>query len=257
MMSTSERGIFQFQIFQFIKNITGCTPTLQSLRHAFLLFKVLFSYPSVYSACSSPRYASHLFPITVHIRKRERKSAIRGNGEENDWCQRALKAGWRNLHLPNCFVYHAGGVSFGAEQQARVDNAQALLAQKHPRYAADVETYLAADPARQLRGRALLALVAASSLPRVLMISHKLGGGAQQTVSRTCWHRMARVRGNPPRGKGVVRSGSRHMSLRVCVPLVSVSSLIPSNSTAAWLVRMTWPSLSATTTPSARDGIHR
>ena len=106
----------------------------------------------------------------------------RGYGEENDWCQRALKAGWRNLHLPNCFVYHAGGVSFGAEQQARVDSAQALLAQKHPRYAADVETYLAADPARQLRGRALLSLVAASSLPRVLMISHKLGGGAQQHV---------------------------------------------------------------------------
>ena len=105
-----------------------------------------------------------------------------GYGEENDWCQRAEKAGWRNLHLANCFVYHAGGVSFGAQQQARVDRAQQLLARKHPRYAGDVERYLAADPARALRGRALLALVAASPLPRVLMISHKLGGGAQQHV---------------------------------------------------------------------------
>ena len=106
----------------------------------------------------------------------------RGYGEENDWCQRAEKAGWRNLHLANCFVYHAGGVSFGAEQQSRVDNAQVLLAQKHPRYAADVEQYLAADPAREKRGRALLALIAARNLPTVVMISHNLGGGAQQHV---------------------------------------------------------------------------
>lgn len=106
----------------------------------------------------------------------------RGYGEENDWCQRAERAGWRNLHLANCFVYHAGGVSFGAEQQERVDRAQQLLALKHPRYAGDVAQYLAADPAREKRGRALLALVAASKLPKILMISHKLGGGAQQHV---------------------------------------------------------------------------
>ncbi len=106
----------------------------------------------------------------------------KGYGEENDWCQRAGKLGWRNLHLANCFVYHAGGISFGAEQQARVDKAQVLLAQRHPRYAGEVERYLAADPAREKRGRALLALVAGSKLPRVLMISHKLGGGAQQHV---------------------------------------------------------------------------
>lgn len=105
-----------------------------------------------------------------------------GYGEENDWCQRAEQAGWRNLHLADCFVYHAGGVSFGAQQQARSERAQQLLGRKHPRYAGDVQRYLAADPARELRGRALLSLVAASPLPRVLMISHKLGGGAQQHV---------------------------------------------------------------------------
>ena len=39
----------------------------------------------------------------------------RGYGEENDWCQRAIGAGRHNLHLANCYVYHRGGVSFGAE----------------------------------------------------------------------------------------------------------------------------------------------
>jgi glycosyltransferase involved in cell wall biosynthesis len=106
----------------------------------------------------------------------------KGYGEENDWCQRAERAGWRNLHLANCFVYHEGGVSFGAEQQARVDRAQQLLAAKHPRYAGKVEGFLAKDPARSWRGRALLSLVAAQDLPKLLMVSHKLGGGALQHV---------------------------------------------------------------------------
>jgi GT2 family glycosyltransferase len=37
----------------------------------------------------------------------------KGYGEENDFCQRAAKAGWRNLHLLDTFVLHTGGVSFG------------------------------------------------------------------------------------------------------------------------------------------------
>ncbi|MEM6579953.1 MAG: glycosyltransferase [Pseudomonadota bacterium] len=105
-----------------------------------------------------------------------------GYGEENDWCQRAEKAGWSNLHLANCFVYHAGGVSFGAEQQSRSEKAQVLLAKKHPQYAADVARYLEADPAREKRGRALLSLIVARKLPVALMVSHNMGGGAQQHV---------------------------------------------------------------------------
>lgn len=105
-----------------------------------------------------------------------------GYGEENDWCQRAEKAGWSNLHLANCFVYHAGSVSFGAQQQSRSDRAQALLAKKHPQYAGDVARYLEADPAREKRGRALLSLIAERRLPIALMVSHNMGGGAQQHV---------------------------------------------------------------------------
>lgn len=106
----------------------------------------------------------------------------RGYGEENDWCQRAERAGWRNFLAPNCFVYHAGGVSFGAEQTERVEKAQQLLAKKHPNYAADVAQFLAADPARDKRVRALLGLMAQQNKPKILMLCHKLGGGAQQHV---------------------------------------------------------------------------
>ena len=30
----------------------------------------------------------------------------KGYGEENDWCQRALQAGYRNVHVDNLYVYH-------------------------------------------------------------------------------------------------------------------------------------------------------
>jgi GT2 family glycosyltransferase len=106
----------------------------------------------------------------------------RGYGEENDWCQRALLAGWRNLHLANCFIYHKGGVSFGADNNPRIARAQEILDKKYPRYHADIQDYIAADVAREIRVRAWLGLFASRDKPKILMISHKLGGGAQQHV---------------------------------------------------------------------------
>jgi GT2 family glycosyltransferase/glycosyltransferase involved in cell wall biosynthesis len=106
----------------------------------------------------------------------------RGYGEENDWCQRAQQAGWGNYHLGNCFVYHKGGVSFGAEQNPRVATALELLAKKHPRYHASVQSYLETDPARALRTAVLLRLFAAQNKPKVAFLTHKLGGGSQQHV---------------------------------------------------------------------------
>ncbi len=106
----------------------------------------------------------------------------KGYGEENDWCQRAQQAGWKNLHLASCFVYHKGNVSFGAEHNPRVEKAQQLLAHKHPAYAAAVQNYLAADPFREIRVASLFALLALQDKPKVLFLTHKLGGGAQQHV---------------------------------------------------------------------------
>jgi len=105
-----------------------------------------------------------------------------GYGEENDWCQRALRAGWLNLHLANCFVYHKGGTSFGAKAKARVERAQHILDKKYPRYHADIQEFIARDPARYARVKAWLTLLGAQKMPKILMISHKLGGGVQQHV---------------------------------------------------------------------------
>ncbi|MEP1471513.1 MAG: glycosyltransferase [Halieaceae bacterium] len=107
----------------------------------------------------------------------------RGYGEENDWCQRAEKGGWQNRHLLNCFVYHKGGVSFAEEQNPRIARAMEILDERYPDYHASIQTYIASDPAKTLRSRALLSLFAAQDKAKVLFVSHKLGGGAQQHVN--------------------------------------------------------------------------
>lgn len=106
----------------------------------------------------------------------------RGYGEENDWCQRAQQAGWPNYHLGNCFIYHKGGVSFAEEQGPRITRALEILDQRYPRYHADIQRYIGSDPARPARTEAILALFARVQRPKILAISHKLGGGAQQHV---------------------------------------------------------------------------
>ncbi|WP_162300097.1 glycosyltransferase [Kineobactrum sediminis] len=107
----------------------------------------------------------------------------RGYGEENDWCQRAEQAGWRNLHLGNCFVYHKGGVSFAQEQTPRVARAMELLDQRYPHYHATIGSFVVQDPAREVRIPVLLGLFAAQHRPKVLFISHKLGGGVQEHLN--------------------------------------------------------------------------
>ena len=106
----------------------------------------------------------------------------RGYGEENDWCQRAEQAGWQNGHLLDCFVYHKGGVSFAEEQSPRIARAMEILDKRYPDYHASIQAYISKDPAKTARSQVLLSLFALQDKPKILFISHKLGGGAQQHV---------------------------------------------------------------------------
>jgi GT2 family glycosyltransferase/2-polyprenyl-3-methyl-5-hydroxy-6-metoxy-1,4-benzoquinol methylase len=108
----------------------------------------------------------------------------KGYGEENDFCQRAAAAGWRNLHLLDTFVLHTGGVSFGESKSPRERAAMETLRRLHPRYEADVMAFVQADPARTAR----LALDAArlqadaAQYPVVLAVLHDRAGGTVRHV---------------------------------------------------------------------------
>jgi O-antigen biosynthesis protein len=75
----------------------------------------------------------------------------RGYGEENDFCMRALAAGFRNVLCANAYVAHEGGVSFSESTEALKKVGGERLLAKHPRYDALVSEWIARDPPRARR----------------------------------------------------------------------------------------------------------
>ncbi len=57
-----------------------------------------------------------------------------------------------------------------------------LLDQRYPGYHGEVQEFVAHDPFKHKRVKALLTLFALQDKPKILFISHKMGGGAQQHV---------------------------------------------------------------------------
>ena len=107
-------------------------------------------------------------------------SFARGYGEENDWCQRAEKAGFQNVMAENLFVYHQHGASFTSEEKQKlIASHMQRLNQKHPGYDAAVQRYIQADPVRKYRKMAQLMLFRydADEAP-ILAFTHSWGGGS-------------------------------------------------------------------------------
>jgi GT2 family glycosyltransferase len=102
----------------------------------------------------------------------------KGYGEENDWCQRAIQQGYRNLIVPNLFVYHKHGGSFSSdEKKALIQENITKLLERHPNYEKDVHAYISQDPHHTLR-KLLVLLASAKNRPLHLIVDHDLGGGA-------------------------------------------------------------------------------
>jgi GT2 family glycosyltransferase/glycosyltransferase involved in cell wall biosynthesis len=104
----------------------------------------------------------------------------RGYGEENDWCMRALKEGYKNLIVPNLFVYHKHGGSFSSEERSKLQqvNTEKLRA-KHPDYSLLAGKFIDNDPLRPLRN-IIKAKILSTLFRPALIIDHSLGGGANE-----------------------------------------------------------------------------
>ena len=112
----------------------------------------------------------------------------KGYGEENDFCCRAIAAGWQHLHALDVFVLHAGGVSFGASKSARELAAMETLRRLHPDYEPAVHAFLAIDPAAPARQRVDLMRIQHSPLPLILCVLHDRAGGTVRHVRELAQH---------------------------------------------------------------------
>ncbi|MHC5048661.1 MAG: glycosyltransferase, partial [Planctomycetota bacterium] len=100
-----------------------------------------------------------------------------GYGEENEFCMRSRRLGWKHLHCGDTFVFHSGAASFGLEKDMRVHAALETLNAIHPQYKALVQRHIADDPAASMRLAARIAITRRDRAPAVLFVSHGAGGG--------------------------------------------------------------------------------
>lgn len=115
----------------------------------------------------------------------DEKSFGRGYAEENDWCQRAIAAGFKNVHVSNLFVYHNHGGSFQSdEKKALVQAHLKMLEQKHPKYGQDVQDYVQRDPARYIREQAQKRAMSRADAESIIILDHRWGGGATSYAVR-------------------------------------------------------------------------
>lgn len=118
----------------------------------------------------------------------------RGYGEENDWCQRAIKSGYRNLPVLNLYVYHKHGGSYAPEEKENLLNAHLkLMGRKHPAYHHEVQRFVKCDPLKRHREVVLLQILSWQCSRGVCLIfDHQEGGGA----NLFCERRIAEVQDN-------------------------------------------------------------
>jgi O-antigen biosynthesis protein len=117
----------------------------------------------------------------------------RGYGEENDFCLRAVQAGYRNVLCSDVYVAHRGQCSFGEEKNTVGEQQMAVLLDKHPHYLEEVERFIEQDPLQPLRQvtQTQLQIVSSAEKPGVLHVVHALpgrGGGVEKYINNlTGW----------------------------------------------------------------------
>lgn len=88
-----------------------------------------------------------------------------GYGEENDFCQRAIRAGFVNIIAGNVLVQHARSASFGAARRAELGaRGMSILRERYPQYERDVAATLYSFARRVLDYRVRFTYAAADAL---------------------------------------------------------------------------------------------
>ena len=160
--------------------------TLNEIDAAFQTVKpIYYSVPSGVGFCMA---------MNINVIKKigvfDDRTFGRGYGEENDWCQRAIKAGYKNVIVENLFVWHKHGGSFSnAEKIDLLKRNLDLLGKKHPKYHVDVIKTFERKPHYEQRAYLLMILRQNLAGKIICYFDHNLGGGANIYLDRVISHR--------------------------------------------------------------------
>lgn len=111
-----------------------------------------------------------------------------GYGEENDFCQRAQAAGFRDLIAGNVFVAHARSQSFGVGRRESLGVAgMRILRERWPNYDADVARDLHSFERRVLDWRVRRLYAEANAMPPPLPRVGWIGVDPSDDATSECW----------------------------------------------------------------------
>ncbi len=141
-----------------------------------------------------PRYASA--PTGVGFCMGMNKAAIkeigfldyeaydRGYAEENDWCQKAIKKGYRNVQVENLFVYHKHGGSFLSDEKKKlIETHLETLKSRFPNYDGQVTSFVISDPNKSVRNLMQM-IIDMHERKSILCFDHSLSGGASSYLEK-------------------------------------------------------------------------
>ena len=104
----------------------------------------------------------------------------KGYGEENDWCQRAIKAGYINTIASNLFVWHKHGGTFNHnEKQKLIKKHIEVIEQRYPSYSKDVQKTINSECYNSLHLLIELLYFNASAKKTEIWFDHTWGGGTE------------------------------------------------------------------------------
>ncbi len=116
----------------------------------------------------------------------------KGYGEENDWCQRAISQGYRNILVHNLFVAHFHGGSFDRETAKSLASENIKTIKKRwPDYLSSVEDHIRQDRWAHYRHAAFIAFCLSPSFRPLMIIDAEQGGGANLYSDRVAKNALA------------------------------------------------------------------
>jgi GT2 family glycosyltransferase len=81
----------------------------------------------------------------------DEKNFGKGYGEENDFCMKAMKMGYKNILDDSTFIYHKGGLSFSSTKKTKlVPKAVEKLDSIHPEYLPMVTRFINENPLKPI-----------------------------------------------------------------------------------------------------------
>lgn len=128
----------------------------------------------------------------------------RGRGEEKDWCMRAGRAGFRNVAVPNLFVYHHHGGSFVNKEKIQLlAEHQRIVEARYPEIVRQLLQFERKDPLRVDRAALawLIALFEPGDVVNHAVVDIDMGN----TVGGSIEYRRWLVRNIVSRGDRVIQ----------------------------------------------------